>query len=78
MSITVEFRDEDVQLSVADDGSGFASAESQSAREGRLGLLGMRERAELLGAEFDIESSLGTGTTVAVRLPDRERPLSKE
>ncbi len=76
--ITVGFGDEDVDLKVTDDGSGFEGPGSGQALEGRLGLLGMRERAELLGAEFDIESSLGTGTTVAVRLPDRERPLSKE
>jgi PAS domain S-box-containing protein len=66
--ITIEFRDEDVQLSVADDGRGFESAASDSAREGKLGLLGMRERAELLGADLRIESAVGKGTSVTVLL----------
>jgi len=68
--ITIEFRDEDVQLSVADDGSGFVYAETRSARQGKLGLLGMRERAELLGADFQIESTVGGGTSVRVVLRD--------
>ena len=68
--ITIEFRDEDVQLSATDDGSGFAYAETRSAREGKLGLLGMRERAELLGADFQIESTVGGGTSVRVVLRD--------
>lgn len=71
--ITVEFRDEDVQLSVADDGRGFASSASDSAREGKLGLLGMRERAELLGANLQIESTVGGGTTICVVLRDIDR-----
>ena len=68
--IRIEFRDEDVQLSVADDGSGFESGASDSAREGKLGLLGMRERAELLGADLQIESTVGGGTRVSVVLRD--------
>jgi signal transduction histidine kinase len=35
----------------------------------RLGLLGMRERLEMVGGKFDIESALGKGTTVMAQLP---------
>ncbi len=49
-----------VALEVADDGRGFAFAESESG----LGIAGMRERALLLGAELTIESRPGNGTTV--------------
>ncbi len=68
--VTIEFRDEDVHLSVTDDGRGFASGANDSAREGKLGLLGMRERAELLGADFQIQSTVGGGTSVSVVLRD--------
>ena len=68
--VTIEFRDEDVRLKVADDGRGFERTASGSAREGKLGLLGMRERAELLGADFQIESAVGSGTSVSVVLRD--------
>jgi signal transduction histidine kinase len=37
--------------------------------ENHLGLFGMRERAEMLGGEFVIESSPGKGTTVRVEVP---------
>ncbi len=70
--VTVEFQDQNVRLSVMDDGSGFASAASDVSRGGKLGLLGMRERAELLGADFRIESSAGKGTSVTVVLPDTD------
>jgi two-component system sensor histidine kinase UhpB len=50
----------DVELTVSDDGRGFAFEESESG----LGIAGMRERALLLGAELTIESRPGRGTTV--------------
>jgi two-component system, NarL family, sensor histidine kinase UhpB len=54
-----------VTLDVADDGRGFAFAES----EGGLGIAGMRERALLVGGELTIESRPGRGTTVRLTLP---------
>jgi signal transduction histidine kinase len=39
-------------------------------RNGRLGLIGIRERAETLGGTLSVESSEGTGTTVLVEAPD--------
>ncbi|MDY3551822.1 chemotaxis protein CheB [Gemmata sp. JC717] len=55
-----------ISVVVEDDGAGFAP---DAAPKGRLGLLGMRERVELVGGEMDIESSPGSGTTVAVQIP---------
>jgi two-component system sensor histidine kinase UhpB len=54
-----------VALEVADDGRGFAFAES----EGGLGIPGMRERALLIGGELKIESRPGRGTTVYLTVP---------
>jgi signal transduction histidine kinase len=53
-------------LMVRDPGNGFDPAAVDGKR---LGLLGMRERAELLGGSFDIEAKPGEGTEVRVRLP---------
>jgi signal transduction histidine kinase len=72
MSATVEldFNDKDIRLSVTDDGLGFAPPKSlsQLAGLGRLGLLGMKERAELVGGSFELHSSPGKGTQLAVRV----------
>jgi two-component system sensor histidine kinase UhpB len=65
-TVTVHLRRRDggVELTVADDGRGFAFA----AGEGGLGIAGMRERALLVGGELDIESRPGEGTTVSLRV----------
>ena len=47
-----------------DDGAGFAP---ESARGGH-GILGMRERARLLGGQLRLRSQPGRGTTVSLRL----------
>jgi signal transduction histidine kinase len=59
-----------VQLIVQDDGVGFdvAGARQRAARGESFGLLGMRERVELLGGQFAITSERGRGTTITVRL----------
>ncbi|MDY3553519.1 PAS domain S-box protein [Gemmata sp. JC717] len=55
-----------VTVVVEDDGAGFDPA---AGFKGRLGLLGMRERVELLSGTIDIESSPGAGTAVTVQIP---------
>lgn len=61
------------QLVVADNGSGFdPSAFSQPAPGSsiaRYGLLGMRDRATMLGGRFDVSSTPGGGCTVTIFLP---------
>lgn len=57
-------------LRCSDDGVGFDIV--RAARQARsIGLLSMRERAELIGAQFDIRSTPGQGTTVTLRLAAR-------
>lgn len=55
-----------VALSVKDDGRGFDPA---ATRKNSFGLLGLRERAHLLGGEVRIDSAAGQGTTITVRVP---------
>jgi two-component system sensor histidine kinase UhpB len=67
--VTVRLRrgdDGGVELTVSDDGRGFAFDES----EGGLGIGGMRERALLIGGELTIESRPNHGTTVRLTVPD--------
>jgi signal transduction histidine kinase len=55
-------------LTIADDGEGF---DPDTTEPGHFGLLTMRERAEALGGELEIASSIGGGTKVTVRLAAR-------
>jgi two-component system, NarL family, sensor histidine kinase DevS len=61
--------EQEVRLTVTDDGRGF---EPGAAHEG-FGLLGMRERAELLDGTFTVESSPGEGAVVRAAVPVRRR-----
>jgi len=58
-----------VSLIVEDDGVGFDSERIVAAVDKQLGLVGMRERALLLGGTLDVESQPGRGTTVVARIP---------
>lgn len=59
-----------VCLAVQDNGKAFdAEAIMKSRRIKRLGLLGMRERTEMLGGKFSVRSIPGTGTTVEATIP---------
>ncbi|WP_279571373.1 sensor histidine kinase [Paraburkholderia sp. BL10I2N1] len=53
-------------LEVHDDGCGF---DSESARPRSFGLLGMRERALILGGQLSITSAQGKGTSIVARIP---------
>jgi signal transduction histidine kinase len=62
-----------VRMEIRDDGTSFDVQKVLHARKiRRLGLLGMRERVEMVGGKFAIESSPGKGTTVVAQLPFRE------
>lgn len=56
-------------LEVKDNGRGITEAQTANSRS--IGLLGMRERAALLGGEFQIRGVAGKGTSVTVRIPLR-------
>ena len=55
----------EVELRVSDDGRGF----DPTARGRGLGLVGMAERARLVGGELDVRSAPGGGTTITLRVP---------
>jgi signal transduction histidine kinase len=59
---------EKLTLSIADDGAGF-DKEKAARIEGHFGLKTMRERAESIGARFELASEPGAGSRIAVELP---------
>ena len=69
--INLDQRDGHLVLDVRDDGVGFdvAPTQEQAARRGRLGLLGMTERVQLLGGDLHVESEPGSGTHVQASFP---------
>ena len=69
--VTVEFGDKDISLTVTDDGNGFHIPDDlgKLTHGGKLGLVGIRERAKLLGGKLNIDSAPGKGTTISVNAP---------
>jgi signal transduction histidine kinase len=71
LSVTLSRRGEAAVLVVEDDGRGFevAAVRSTPRETGGLGLLGMQERATLVGGTLTVESRPGGGTTVVAEIP---------
>jgi signal transduction histidine kinase len=58
---------------IRDDGRSFPVDQTlRSRKNNRLGLLGMRERVEMVGGSFGVESAPGKGTTIEVQIPFRD------
>lgn len=66
--LRLEASSDRVRLTVQDDGKGFPEG---TASSGRFGLVGMQERARLLGGSFQVESSPGAGTRITAEVPLR-------
>jgi two-component system NarL family sensor kinase len=64
--LRLELTPEQVLLTIGDDGQGFESAQ---VPKDRYGLIGMNERARLLGGTLSLESSPGSGTCLEVSIP---------
>ena len=67
LQVCLQLKDATVCLEVVDDGIGFDP--TTASGQGGLGLAGMRERVERLGARLQIESAPGLGTKVSVEVP---------
>jgi two-component system CheB/CheR fusion protein len=67
VDVILEHRDGAIVLLIEDDGVGFDPSDSETTARG-IGIAGMRERAALCGATLEIESSVGEGTTVFLRI----------
>lgn len=71
VTVTLEFQPAQVRLIVQDDGRGFNSDQVlQRTNPGAgWGLLGMKERASLIGGQVDIQSEPGHGTRITTMVP---------
>ena len=69
--VSIEHEDSTLAIKVSDDGVGFATQDSR--KPDSFGLLGLRERAALLGGEAKVTSAPGRGTQVEMRIPIEQR-----
>ena len=71
IEITISFEDDRIDMGITDDGTGFhvPGSPGEYLRSGRLGLMGMHERAQLVGGSLEIQSNPDTGTVVKVQIP---------
>jgi signal transduction histidine kinase len=71
-TVDLRFEQDAVRLDVADDGQGYQAPDNVSdlARLGKLGILGMKERAELVGGSFELHARAGGGCQVTVKLSE--------
>ncbi len=66
LTVTLGMQPDQVTLLVEDDGRGFDPSQTP---EGRYGLIGLNERAKLLGGTFELCSTPGSGTRIKVTIP---------
>ena len=68
-------KEKTILLTVEDDGTGFdgEAIDVRTGGQGPLGLLIMRERAELAGGYLNLDSKIGKGTLLSVEIPNRSR-----
>lgn len=70
IEVSIDIGEDRVQVSVEDDGSGFEMSELTTGLTGKeMGLETLRERIEMLGGQFEADSSPGRGTRVAFTIP---------
>jgi len=69
--ITVEFDQNKTRITVSDNGKGFNLPKTigDLARDGKLGLVGMQERTQLLGGTLTVQSQPGKGSSMTAELP---------
>ncbi len=71
VDLSLHYEDDRLIVMVSDNGKGFDLAHTidNAISVGNMGLLGMRQRVEMLGGEIDIKTQPGAGTTVIINLP---------
>jgi PAS domain S-box-containing protein len=70
-SVVIDFSGDMVKVTISDNGRGFelVGRVDDLPRSGKLGLVGMQERARLLGGTLEVRSTPGQGTTLIIEVP---------
>jgi len=71
MSLDIAYLEETIRMVIKDNGKGFHTdlAEAQAKKSAKFGLMGMKERVDLLMGEIEIDSAIGQGTTITIQVP---------
>ncbi len=73
VEVSIQKIDDLVQLEISDDGEGFDALQIQALKDTKhLGLIGIREQAEMIGGELTIQSTPGQGTKLLIRMPFKD------
>jgi len=68
--VSIHCLDGAIRMEITDNGTGFeVDGMSSAKKRNRLGLLGMRERVEMVGGTFCVKSAPGKATTIRVEIP---------
>jgi signal transduction histidine kinase len=70
VEVAIQKLPDGICMNIKDDGKSFQVDGLLDGKAGKhLGLLGMRERLEMIGGSFEVESTPGIGTTVTAKIP---------
>lgn len=74
ISLELRFLENSLQMTIEDNGIGFPvhQVESKAREHSQFGLVGMRERVDLLQGNIEIESTIGQGTKIQIQVPNNE------
>ncbi|MFQ6058578.1 MAG: GAF domain-containing protein [Anaerolineae bacterium] len=73
VEVLINFRPSHVKVVVQDDGRGFNYEEVLRQANEHLGLIGMKERAQSIGGQIEVESSPGQGARIILTVPVNEK-----
>jgi two-component system sensor histidine kinase DegS len=76
VSLDMSFQEDTIQLLIGDNGTGFSvdQVESRAKVHSQFGLVGMKERVELLQGNIEFESQVGQGTKIRIQVPIKAEP----
>ena len=71
VTLRLQFREDTFMVEIHDNGKGFDLSQTldSAIAVGHMGLLGMKQRAEMLGGDIKIKTGAGAGTTLSLSLP---------
>lgn len=76
--VHIEERDKNLLVLIEDRGKGFDIEKIMQEKSENYGIIGMQERAELLGGEIGINTVLNSGTRVIIRVPTEREKANNE